>query len=490
MQAPVHLLLCAASFPGQNPCNPADVDALLADFADPAAPGCALAIVENGEPAYTGARGLASLEHEVAIGADTVFRAGSLARPFTATCIFLLEQDGALSLDDDVRTWIPELADYRSPLTLRHLLHHTSGIRDYPELMRWAGIGEDERATAGQVAGMLFRQAGLNSAPGEVFEYGESEYFLLGLVVARASRTSLRSFAHERIFAPLDMTSTRLRDDAGEVVPRLAAAYRRRTGELVFGRGPVPRPTFEHDPRANEIVGARGVVTTVGDLARWEANLCRPAAGQEGLLAFLTTPAHVDGRELGGYTAVLTLDEYRGRRIQLGCYPLARHRTGAQMVRLPDQGLTVICLANDGNGPPTGLCKRVADVGLAEMPVSSPRQRVSWQQARAQGTWIAGAGDRVLHLTSGPIRLWAQLDGEAFALAPVGEWRLRKERPPGDVGLAFREDDQGRLVGELSLRGDPPIPLRRVDGFFEPTLQELQAYAGIYYSPELDAWTC
>jgi CubicO group peptidase (beta-lactamase class C family) len=189
-------------------------------------PGCALGVYRNGAIAYGRGYGIANLEHGIPITPATLFDIGSTSKQFTASAILLLAQEGKLSLDDEVRKWIPDLPDYGAPVTIRHLLHHTSGIRDYLTLMGMRFTSFDGVTTDRDAFELILRQKELNVPPGSEYLYSNSGYFLLGEIVKRASGQNLRAFATERIFTPLGMKATHFHDDHTMVVPLRATGCR------------------------------------------------------------------------------------------------------------------------------------------------------------------------------------------------------------------------------------------------------------------------
>lgn len=182
-----------------TPAEQAAVDAVFTQYAKSGSPGCALGVYRHGAVAYAKGYGLASLENEVPITPRTVFDIGSTSKQFTAFAILLLEQQGKLSLDDDVRKFLPELPDYGKPITLRHLITHTSGLRDYTALFVMAGKAEQDLTTDQDALDLIARQKRLNFAPGEEWDYSNTGFFLLSQVVKRASGKSIFDFSQENI---------------------------------------------------------------------------------------------------------------------------------------------------------------------------------------------------------------------------------------------------------------------------------------------------
>jgi CubicO group peptidase (beta-lactamase class C family) len=211
----------------------ADVDRLFSEFGRPESPGCALGVFQDGRMAYERGYGVANAEHGVPIAPDSVFYAGSLSKQFTAFAVALLVSKGRVSLDDDVRKHLPEMPRYGSPITVRHLVHHTSGLRDYYALLSIAGRRSDEVFDNKEVLEIASRQKGLNFPVGDQYLYSNTGYGLLAVIVERASGMSLGRFAEQEIFKPLGMIDTHFHEDETRLVKRRADAYRRAGDSLL-----------------------------------------------------------------------------------------------------------------------------------------------------------------------------------------------------------------------------------------------------------------
>src|SRR5579862_9812223 len=208
----------------------ASVDALFTTWDQSGAPGAALAVVEDGQIVYTRGYGMANLEYAVPITPSTIFHVASISKQFTSFAINLLALEGRLSLDDDIRTHFPEFGDFGKTITLRHLRHHTSGLRDQWDLLQLAGWRMEDVITEQDILDLAWKQRDLNFAPGAEHLYCNTGYTLLAVIVKRVAGQSLREFAQERIFAPLGMTNTHFHDDHRMVVPNRAYSYALREG--------------------------------------------------------------------------------------------------------------------------------------------------------------------------------------------------------------------------------------------------------------------
>ena len=330
------------------------IDALFAEWDRTDSPGCAVAVIHKGEIVHARGYGMANLELGIANSPTSAFRIASTSKQFTAACVALLALDGTLALDDDIRELVPELPAYERPITIRHLLHHTSGLRDYLTLMSLAGKRADDWYTTSEAVAMVARQRATNFAPGDEHLYSNTGYLLLGLIVERASGESLRAFATERIFAPLGMRHTRFQDDHTELVRGRATGY-----------SPGKGGGFRIDVTNLDMVGDGGVFTTIEDLALWDENFYTGKVGGKALIELLETPGVLNSGEQLEYALGLAVDEYRGQRRVSHGGSFVGYR--AQMMRFPGQRFTVICLANLSSINPTRLCRKVADLCLADV---------------------------------------------------------------------------------------------------------------------------
>lgn len=346
----------------------AQVDAVFASFDRADAPGCAVAIVRGSEVVYAHGYGMADLEHDVRITPRTVFYLASVSKQFTAMSIVLLAQQGKLSLDDDVRKFVPEVPHLDVPVTIRHLLHHTSGLRDYFDVLTLAGWPGDGPISERDFVELVSRQQALNFEPGTEYLYSNTGYVLLSLIVKRASGRSIREFAADEIFRPLGMASTQFRDDHTMPVKGRAAAYRR--GDDGVYR--LSMPGFD-------LVGDGGVYSTVEDVAKWIANFYEGRVGGRGAIETMHTQGRLNGGERISYAFGLNLGSHRGHRTVDHGGSYGGYRT--HLLRFPDERLAVATLCNVASADATALSRRVADLFL-EDGTSAPASSVG-EAARA-----------------------------------------------------------------------------------------------------------
>ena len=327
------------------------VDAVFVAYDKPDSPGCALGVIKDGKLIYTRGYGRANLEHNIANGSQIVYDIGSTSKQFAAASIVLLAQQGKLSIDDEVRKYITELPMYQKPLTIRHMLNHTSGLRDYLTLFGLSGVDFDSTTGDKEALNIIVRQKQLNFAPGEDWLYSNSGFFLLSQIVKRVSGKTLAQFAKENIFDLLGMKNTHFHDSHTMIVPKRATGY-------------VPAPSgFEIAMSNFEQTGDGAVYTTIEDLLLWDQNFYQPKVGGQAMLDQLQTLGTLNNGKKLDYALGLFVDQYKGlRRVQHGG-SWAGYR--AELMRFPEQKFTVACLCNLATANPTNLATKVADIYLA-----------------------------------------------------------------------------------------------------------------------------
>ncbi len=329
------------------------VDQLFAAFAKPGSPGCSVGVIRDGNFVYKKAFGSASLELGVPLTPDSVFYMGSVSKQFTAASIVLAAEQGYLSLDDDVRKYIPELSDYGHPITLRQMLHQTSGFRDFLDLVFISGRNAADLASPPDILKLIARQKGLNNVPGAEWVYSNSNYFLLGEVIRRATKKSLAQFASKNIFQPLGMIHTLFYDDNTMVVPNRVAAY-----------DPGPNGRFLVDwSTTYDIVGGGGLMSSVDDQFFWDRNFYANKLGKGTLPKELQSHGVLNNGNQINYALGLSLGDYRGLPIVEHNGALFGYHTA--FLRFPQQRFSAIALCNLATADPEGLVRKIADVYLA-----------------------------------------------------------------------------------------------------------------------------
>lgn len=450
------------------------IDKLFAQWDSSESPGAALAVIKDGEIVYERGYGMSNLEHGIPITPDSIFHIASMSKQFTATCVAMLAADGLLSLDDDVRRYLPELPNYGTTITLRQMLHHTSGLRDHWTLQRMAGWRDDDLITGDDVLEIVRRQKALNFAPGTEHLYSNTGYSLQANIVQRITGKTLRQFAQERIFGPLGMTSTHFHDDHTEVVPGRTQAYQQRKE----GGYRISIPVFD-------TVGTTSLFTTVRDFRKWDQNFNEPKIGDAALFTLLQTPGVLRHGTPISYALGLMVRPYRG-------VTLVEHSGGdagyrSHYLRVPEHRLAVVALANLPDVKPWVRARQVVDVCLADSltPLNIPSGRKPKKRELAARVGIyrdPRTGDlRRLSLVDGQFADGFDAPTPLLLLSP-DHFQVDKDDPSGV--LEFDETDQAftwiDVTGGLI---DPPS-YERVDGV-DPSPSDLEEYAGDYWSDEI-----
>ncbi|WP_327754557.1 serine hydrolase domain-containing protein (plasmid) [Sphingobium sp. SJ10-10] len=410
-------LLLVTPAMSQTP-KPADaIDTLFASVAE--SPGCVVGVEDGDRSHLVRAYGWADLERRVKIAPETIFEAGSVSKQFTAAAILLLVQDGRIALTDDIRKYLPELPAYGRPITIDHLLTHSSGLRDWGDVAEMAGWPRGDRvyssAEALRIAGL---QRELNHQPGGDWSYTNTGYTLLTIVLQRVSGQSMQAFSQQRIFGPLGMKDTQWRDDFRRVVVRRAVAYRS------LGA------SYELQMPAENAIGHGGLLTTIGDLLIWDRALASGALGRQ-VTDALQRPAKLnDGRTLA-YARGLMVSRFHGYKEVAHSGATAGYR--AWLARYPDTGLSVALLCNNGDDGVVTLGRAIAALYLPEKssePVASPQPPIE-----LAGWYRNLANAEPLHLSIKNDVLRGD-GGETLERMPDGSLRFNGE--PAKVGAGGR----------------------------------------------------
>ncbi len=371
-----------------------EVDAVFQGFTKPGSPGCSVAMAVRDSVILRQGYGLAVIEWGIPNDAATVFELGSVSKQFTAFSILLLEREGRLSLADDIRKWLPEIPTYGKPITISHLIHHTSGLRDYDPLLVYRGTRYHDVATNSDILDMMARQAALNFPTGSQWQYSNTNYVFLAMIVERVTGQSFRAFARTRIFEPLGMNNSRIRDDHTELIPRHAKGYQRPS-----------ETTVSVDVSDWEETGDGSVQSTADDLLKWMDNLRTGKLGG-GIVRKMAETGRLDDGTPVTYAFGLTVDTWRGlKRVQHGG-SWAGYRS--HVVRFPEAELAVVTRCNDATADPTSLALDAAAVVLKDRlqpdavvtahrgTALGPLAGIYWSDAAAQAVFVRVDGSQVV----------------------------------------------------------------------------------------------
>jgi CubicO group peptidase (beta-lactamase class C family) len=465
----------------------ARVESLILPQVKPGGPGCALAVIRDGKIIFEGGYGLANLDWDIPNTPATVFNIASLSKQFTAACVVLLAEDGRLSLDDDIRTWLPEVRDYGKKITVRNLINHTSGIRDYESLMPPAGMRYDVAWKPQEIFEFVIRQQALDFSPGEKFSYSNSGYVLLAEIIRKASGLTLARFAEQRIFKPLGMQRTFFYEDLYRVVKNRATGYDYDFDRAVYTTGQYDTYT----------TGPGGVYSTVQDLALWDRNFSSNRIGGPHFLETMLSRGTQRNGDRLKYACGLEVGNYRG-------LPTLSHSGWwagflSYMLRFPEQNTTVILLANSTSDIlPAKYCQKTADVYLYDQfpkekrptPETPAMPTVERREAavdpalydRYAGKYQIGEMDAVFTVSRDANRLMGQFNGQfRFQMYPESESSFFLKVDEAEV--KFVGEKAGTVDRLLWCQGGQEQRFNRIRA--QVPVEQLARYCGAYRSDDL-----
>ncbi len=329
------------------------IDSLFSEYDKSNSPGCVLGLIKDGNFIYQRGYGSANLENNIPISSNTVFDIGSMSKQFTSAAIILLQQQGKLSLDDSVRKYIPELPWYGKTMTIRQMLNHTSGLRDYNSLLTLSGKQEEQVTTKEDALNIIIKQKNLNFNIGEEWDYSNTGFFLASVIVERISGLSMKEFSEKNIFKPLGMKNTFYLDNHTTIVPYRATAY-----------APNEVGGFQINMSNWEQTGDGAIQTNCNDLSLWDKNYYNPIVGGQDFLKLITTTSTLNNGEKLNYTLGLFKEEFYGLELFHHGGAWAGYR--AELLRFPQEHFSVICLSNLASFNPSGLAREVAKIYLTD----------------------------------------------------------------------------------------------------------------------------
>lgn len=466
------------------------VDSLFTRVTRPDGPGCAVGVYRGGDVILTRGYGLANVEDRRPITRQTTFNLGSVSKPFTALAALMLEQQGKLSLDDDVRRWIPEMPSYGTPIRVRDLLHHTSGLRDYGGLNALRGR---EVETMPEFLGLLAAQRRLNFTTGSQHEYSHSDFVLLALIVERIAGVPFADHLARAVLEPMGMRGSFVHDG------RARPAADRAVGHTVLASG--NRIRFP----GSEIVGGTNLYASVSDLSSWASHFDRPnVGGAEAMKRMLSRPTLASGDTVP-YAYGLRLGTYRGlRTVSRGGHEDAMT---SEIIRFPGHGLTVATLCNADHLQAGQLAHSVADLYLGEhmrpgrprpvapAPVALPPndlRRYAGVYMPPGSPWYA-LPIEVRNGSLVEVLFHETRDDTAIVMTPAGDGRFYEIGLTGNVGVFQFRTDPGGVADrvEISWNDEPAGTGDRVpdDRLWRPSAAALSEYSGTWFSDEMDtAW--
>lgn len=462
------------------------VDSLFENWKSINVPGGSISIIKNGKIIYANGYGSADLEHDIPNTPSTVFYIGSTSKQFVTFSILLLEEQGKINLDDKIQNYFPDFPEYDSPLTIRHFIHHTSGVRDYLTLMYLKGRSYLDHSEVSEVYDLIKNQSELNFSPGDQYLYSNSCYFMLALIAEKASGKSLREFAHENIFEPLGMNNSLFYDDITDMIKNRAFSYEK------------TESGFDNLVSRFDLVGSGGVYSTVQDLALWDQNFYQNKLGKGGqeIIDKMHQEGILNNGKTAGYAFALINGTYKGLRTVNHGGSLAGYRS--QLLRFPDQKFSVIVLANRGDAGSSGKAYKIADIFLedqfiekAQSETNTVRKNREIKLGKSQLTKFCASYwndkdsySRKIYLKNDTL-IYSRGDNNESKLIPISKNEFRMDGVAADLIVKFEKTREG--VKSMIVTIDNGTPIKSIA--FEPLtygVKEYKKYEGSYYSKELN----
>ena len=446
--------------------------------------GAIAAVVDNGELAHVHTVGMANLSHGVPWQRGTISNIGSVTKQFTAMGLLVLEGGGELSLDDDIRTHIPELPDFGEPITLRQLLNHTGGYREIYNLMPIGGLGGEDTFSREHAITVVQRQPELQSRPHTEWNYNNTGFILLSLVVERVTDKSFAEHMREGVFEPLGMNDTRMKMVQGELIPGSAQGY-----------SPVEEGGYRTTRDLAASAGAGGVYTTVDDLHSWMLNFRDATLGGPEAIEAMTTTAVLESGDSTEYGLGLGLDELGGRTLYWHTGGDISHR--AYLGYLPELESGVILMSNNA-GFDLSLGEPIARLFFGDE--LEPEETAEGDETDTEGTMSEErkqviAGDWVLEVQGLTIPMTVAVeDGEVY-IEFTGLDRTAAQATSdstvtiaaADATFTFRAEPDGSVTSGVATQSGVEMTMRRAEKTVL-TEDDLQGYAGRYFSEELETF--
>lgn len=463
------------------------IDSIFSAWNNPNNPGCALGIIKNGELIYARGYGLANMEHNIPNTPSTVFRIASTSKQFTAACIVLLAEQGKLNLEDNLKSFFPDFPQYSEKITIRHLLNHTSGIRDYLTIAFLKGLGKDDYYHDTDIMNWLVNQTDLNFHPGSEYLYSNSGYWLLGQIVNKIAGINMADFAQQEIFKPLGMTNTHFHNNHNQIVKNRASGY-----------FPINDTDYNISMTTLDMIGDGGIFTSINDIKKWDDAYYNSTVLSKTFWEKMTQRGVLNNGEIIDYASGLMIKEYKGLKT-------VRHGGSfvgfkSEFLRFPEQKLSIAIFANRADARPLRKAYALADLLLKEdfkndkIDDQDQNEIASYNYIKLKSKELkkftghywnnTGSYSRKIYLKNDTLRYYRRETSESD-LVPISNNEFKMLNVNVDVSVKFLINKEGNLTMSFSVnRGDPTFSKQ-----YDPrsySIPELAAFEGTYYSKELD----
>lgn len=463
-------------------------DQLMYAYSGEDVPGGVIGVIRDGELIFSKAYGMANLTYGIPYTVATPSNIGSVSKQFTAMAILLLEQEGKLSLDDDVRLYIPELPDLGKVVKIKNMLNHTNGFREVFNLMPMTGWKGEDVLRREEVINIIQRQEELQAAPGEEFNYNNSAFIMLAEIVERISGQSFPEYMEAYVFAPLGMNATMVRTDPATIVTGASLGYTRdSTG-------------YKESGDLYSAYGAGGIYTTLDDFSKWMDNFKDPVVGGKEVISRLVSLDTLNNGDTMTYALGIGVDDFKGLMSYSHGGADIAHRAFAMY--FPETNTGVVAMSNNASFPSGQIATKLAEAFFAdEIVIKEEEGAIEEGEKKEESTEVL-VPESLLQTYSGKYILtgmgmvieFSLVDGKLLSaiegqtdrfLIPLSQSEFKYDGV--EASITFKTDEQGKATGAVHSQGGQEYILKALPPY-EPSLEELMAYEGRYFSKELDVF--
>ncbi|MEH6536168.1 MAG: serine hydrolase domain-containing protein [Psychroserpens sp.] len=456
------------------------IDEVFASWDNPKTPGGAVAIMKNGELVYSKAFGAASLEYDVLNTTETLFNIGSVSKQFTAMGIILLHQQGKISVDDDIRKYLTDLPDFGHKITIRHLLHHTSGLRSLHALFGIAGWRDDDSKTNADLRRIMKYQKDLNFKPGDEYLYCNTGYMFMADIIEEVTGEKFTDWMKKSVFNPLGMENSYAEDKYNRIVPNNATSYNYNS------------EAFEREVEYWGYVGSGNVHSNTNELLMWLSNFYEPKAGWESAFKMLETLDPFNDGGLNNYAFGVFIDEFNGKKVIQHNGAVGGFRASAST--FPEEKLNIVILSNFSSANVGGKSNELTELFIKEdnqgndftskLPDAISMTSEDLKKFEGQFWNNKESYARKIYVKNDTLRYQRTPTNESV-IVPIGNSKFKMLNVQVDLVAEFvyKKNRLDKMI--VTVDEDAPTIMEAFETFI-PTTDNKKSYVGTYYSPELE----